>query len=94
MRLSLSRQAERDLVAIGSWLAERNPRASEELLEALKQRLIFLKDNPMAGRARDDIAEGMRGHVMAPYLILYRYSELELFVVRVVDGRRDLNSLF
>ena len=94
MRLRLSRQAESDLISIGSWLSERNPRAAGELLEALRQRMMFLKDNPMAGRARDDIAKGVRGHVIAPYLILYRFDETELFVVRVVDGRRDLNSLF
>lgn len=56
--------------------------------------MMFLKDNPLAGRARDDIAQGLRGHVVAPYLILYRLDEQDLFIVRVVDGRRDLNSLF
>ena len=94
MRLRLTRQAERDLVSIGSWLAERNPRAAHELLDALRRRMMFLKDNPMAGRLRDDIAEGLRGHNVAPYLILYQVDKDELMIVRVVDGRRDLNALF
>jgi toxin ParE1/3/4 len=94
MRLRLSRQAERDLVSIASWLAERNPQAAEELLAALRKRMMFLKDNPKAGRARDDIVSGMRGHIVSPYLILYHLTETEIFIARVVDGRRDLNSLF
>jgi plasmid stabilization system protein ParE len=48
----------------------------------------------MIGPLRDDIAKGMRGHVVAPFLILYRVEDDELLVVRIVDGRRDLNSLF
>ena len=48
----------------------------------------------MIGPLRDDIAKGMRGHVVAPYLILYRVAHDELLVVRIIDGRRDLSSLF
>jgi toxin ParE1/3/4 len=94
MRIRLSRQAERDLVAIGSWLADRNPRAANELIETLRKRVKALGDNPMIGPLRDDVAKGMRGYVVAPYLILYRVEQDELLVVRIVDGRRDLNTLF
>ena len=94
MRVRLSRQAERDLVAIGSWLADRNARAANELIELLRHRVKNLGNNPMIGPLRDDIAKGMRGHVVAPFLILYRVEDDELLVVRIVDGRRDLNSLF
>jgi toxin ParE1/3/4 len=94
MRVRLSRQAERDLVAIGSWLADRNPRAAGELIETLRKRVVALSENPMVGRLREDLAEDMRGQVVAPYLILYRIEGDEIFVVRIVDGRRDLNELF
>ena len=92
--IRLSRQAERDLVTIGSWLADRNPRAAKELIETLQKRVAALGENPMVGRLREDVAVGMRGQVVAPYLILYRIEGDGIFIVRIVDGRRDLNELF
>ncbi len=60
-RISLSRQAERDLVTIGSWLADRNRRAAKELIETLQKRVAALGENPLVGRLREDVAVGMRG---------------------------------
>ncbi len=54
----------------------------------------MLGDHPQIGRSRPDIAPGLHGHAVSPYLVLYRIDEGAVTIVRIVDGRRDLTQLF
>lgn len=53
----------------------------------------LLSDHPGMGRARPDIAEGMRYFPMKRYLILYRPIPGGVEIVRCVHGARDLGKL-
>ncbi len=55
----------------------------------------MLAHYPAAGPAREDIAPSVRYFPVPPYLVLYRIvADEHVDIVRVVDGRRDLSSLF
>jgi toxin ParE1/3/4 len=94
MRVQVTREARNDLAAIGSWLAQRNPEAARKVLEVLRRRVSQLRDRPLMGRHRPDLAEGLIGLVVNPYLVLYRVDDEDITVVRIIDGRRDLTKLF
>lgn len=88
-----TRQAEDDLVAIWRHIAEDSPAAADRLLDELDARSQLLVEHPRMGRARDDIAAGLRYLVHGNYLILYRLDDDTVEVVRYVHGARDLFAL-
>jgi len=89
-----TRQAEDDLVVIWRYIAENSLSAADGLLDELDAHSQLLVEHPRMGRARDDIAPGLRHFVYGNYLILYRIQDETVEIVRYVHGARDLFSLF
>jgi toxin ParE1/3/4 len=42
------------------------------------------------GRARDDLAPGLRSVVAGKYLVFFRASDAAIEVLRVIHGARDI----
>lgn len=94
-------RARQDLLEIGLLIASDNPDAADRILFSIEDRVELLRHNPRMGQRRRDIGRSFRVLVERPYLILYRLrpdtddrpvETIEL--VRVIDGRRDLQHLF
>jgi toxin ParE1/3/4 len=49
---------------------------------------------PSIDRSYDELQVGLRGLPLEGYVILYRATDDEIEIVRVVNGRQDLGSLF
>lgn len=92
-RLRRTAQAEVDLIAIWAFIARHNPAAADRLLEVLDQKSLALARNPLMGRAREDIAAGVRHFPVGRYLILYRAIDDGVEVVRYVHGMRRLRDM-
>lgn len=97
----LSPAAERDLEEIWLAIAADNRRAATGLLRLIAARIKGLADHPRLGPRRADIRPGARMLVAGRYLILYETrpdtdeGPLDAVeIVRVIDGRRDLPTLF
>lgn len=86
----LSPQAEADIEAQAEYVAERNPRAATELVEALHRRFALLAEQPRAGMARPDIRPDLRHVVVGNLLALYRLRDGDVEIVRVLHGRRNI----
>ena len=76
-------------------------RAAERIYDRLERRAAILCEQPRLGPRRPEIRPAIRLLVESPYLILYEtvpdvdsgpVERIE--IVRVVDGRRDIASLF
>ena len=100
-RLIWTEQAREDLIEIYLLIAEEHPIAAERYLQRIENLIILLRDQPRMGALRNDLVVGLRALVERPYVVFYRLlpDEAEetvdiIEVVRVVDGRRDLPSLF
>jgi toxin ParE1/3/4 len=94
-------RAEEDLFEIYTFIALDNPGAADRVLLQLQSGIEALALNPFLCQRRPDIAPSARILVEHPYLVLYEthpdYGEdpvSEVVIVRIVDGRRDLNNLF
>lgn len=99
--LHWSKEAREDLLEIYVVIGLDNARAAERIYDRLEHRADILREQPRLGPRRPEIRPAARILVESPYLILYEtipdtddgpVERVE--IVRVVDGRRDLASLF
>jgi len=59
--------------------------------EALARALDALADNPLLGRARDDLRPGARTLRVREHVIVYDVTPDLVRVARILHGRRDLH---
>lgn len=90
----LTAKAEEDLIALWEAIAGESPNAADRALDRIDDVFRLLAEHPEAGRRRDDIRPGFRLFPERPWLVFYRIVDSGVEVVRVVDGRRDLETLF
>ena len=89
-KLRLSGTARRDLEEIGAYTRrEWGARQKRKYLGLIRDKLIALRDHPMAGAARDDLAEGLRACAVEKHIVYYRETETVLAVVRILHRRID-----
>ncbi len=92
-RLLRTARAEEDLVEIWGYIARDNPSAADRLLDVFDEKSRSLAHNPKIGKARDDVAAGLRHFPVGRYLILYRDIGDGVEIVRYVHGMRRLRNL-
>ena len=63
-------------------------------MRTLEDRFRLAATLPMVGRPRCDLGVGLRCITVRPFLVFYRPTKNGALVVRVIDGRRDLETLF
>jgi toxin ParE1/3/4 len=94
MKVIFSDEADRDLLQIHAYLAERNPDAAIALANEFKRKIENLSRFPFIGRERNNIAKDLRSIVAETYVIFYIVERAHLTIVRVLDGRRDIDTEF
>jgi len=93
-------RADLDVIEAFAFLATRNPDAARRFVEAVEHTLLKIEASPEDGnrylRAQRE-HEDWR-YVRLPgfkkYLVFYRVGALDVEVVRVVHGSRDLEAIF
>jgi toxin ParE1/3/4 len=82
--------AEADAEDIWRFVANDSSRAADRLVERFDDVAAMLADRPALGRARDELAQGLRSFPVGQYLIFYRPISGGVEVARVLHGRRDI----
>lgn len=90
----ISQPAIRDLESISSYFADVNVETGERFLLGFSKRCQQIAKFPGSGRSYDNLQVGLRGLPLEGYIILYRVMDDGIEIVRVVNGRQDLQSLF
>jgi toxin ParE1/3/4 len=85
-------RADEDLIAIWSNIAADSPASADRTLDAIEERWLQLARFPFSGRARDDVAPGVRCLVVGSYLTLYSIGDEAITILRVLHGRRNIGS--
>jgi toxin ParE1/3/4 len=85
-------RADEDLIAIWSNIAADSPASADRTLDAIEERWRQLARFPFSGRARDDIASGVRCLVVGSYLTLYSIGDEAITILRVLHGRRKIGG--
>ena len=71
-----------------------NARRRQLTEEAFDEACRLLEDHPFGGRSRNEIRPGLRSVVASPHVVFYRVTNDVAEIVRVLDGRRDLDEVF
>ena len=89
--LEYTRAAVSDLEALWSWID--SPEAAAAYARDLRDAIDHLRTFPDLGRARDDLGAELRTLAVRRHLVVYRYTDSAVTIVRVVSGYRDLDAL-
>jgi toxin ParE1/3/4 len=87
-------QASEDIAEIWDRIADDDLVAADRWLDRLDRQLRLLATQPLMGRARDDLAEGVRSFPMGRYVVYYMPVDEGIDVVRVLHSARDIDALF
>lgn len=89
--------AENDLLGIIVFIAEDNPGNALKILSKIKTRTAKLEHSPKQGRIVPELlSQGIslyREIFFAPWRIIYKVDESKVFVVSVLDSRRNVEDI-
>jgi len=90
-----SRDALTDLAEIWRHYAEAaRPQTADGIIRDIEKVCRLLGDHPLAGRARDEVRPGLRSIAARPHVVFYRVTDDAAEIIRVLDGRRDIEEIF
>jgi len=89
--------AEHDLDSIIGFIAEDSLDEALKILERIRKKAVRLYVLPERGRVVPELKEQgiviYREVILAPWRIMYRISDHNVFVLAVLDGRRNLEDI-
>lgn len=92
-----SETSEKDLIDIIEYIAEDNPLNAYGIFKKIKRKTFSLYTFPDRGRIVPELqAQGItqyRELVVPPWRIIYRISERKVYVLSVLDGRRNVEDI-
>lgn len=89
-----AQSAQTDLLEAWLFIAEENLSAADKVLDTIEQEANILATQPLMGRARPDLAEGIRSWpTSTPYILFYLAEAEGITVVRVLHHARDMQSI-
>ncbi len=89
--------AEDDLVSIIKYTYLDNPKAAQDNLKKIKNKASNLCNLPQRGRIAPELKdEGIsqyRKLIVSPWRIIYHISELNVYVLLVIDSRKNVEGI-
>ena len=89
--------AARDLEELIAFIAADSPAHAQRVLARLRNRAAALEAHPARGRLVPELAlfgfSVWRESIVNPYRLIYRVEGDRVYVLAVLDGRRDLEDL-
>ncbi|TAE56647.1 MAG: type II toxin-antitoxin system RelE/ParE family toxin [Nostocales cyanobacterium] len=90
----ISPQAIKDLDSISEYFLTTNIETGEKIFQEFTKKCKNLLQFPKMGRSYEHIRKGMRGIPLNSYIIFYQIVDDNIEILRIVNGRQDLESLF
>ena len=89
--------AENDLKGIIEYIAEDSPANALKILKKIKQKASSLYTLPERGRIVPELQDQgiliYRELIIAPWRIIYRISEMKVYVLSVLDARQNVEDI-
>ncbi|MEA5619065.1 type II toxin-antitoxin system RelE/ParE family toxin [Cronbergia sp. UHCC 0137] len=86
--------ASRDLNEIAEYFSQNNLEAGEKFFQEFNRKCQQLVFFPNSGKSYLEIRDDLRGLPLEGYIVFYRVLNDGIEILRVVSGRRNLNSVF
>jgi toxin ParE1/3/4 len=94
MKVRISGKAKDDLRQIYRDLSEKNPATADNLITDIDSKLELLGRFPFMGRERPELAPRLRSVLVWSCVIFYTADAVEIVIMRLVDGRIDIDKEF
>lgn len=89
--IRISERADLDLVDIFDHIAEEaDDDRAVAVLREIDSKIRLYATQPLLGRSRDELSQGLRGFPVYNYMVFYHPLNNGIRVVRVIHGSRDL----
>lgn len=89
--------AEKDLKGIVEYIAEDSPANALNILKKIKQKASSLYTLPERGRIVPELQDQgisiYRELIIPPWRIIYRISEMKVYVLSVLDARQNVEDI-
>jgi plasmid stabilization system protein ParE len=94
-RVRFTASAEKDLIDLWLFIAENNPPAADNTVDSIHRSAQLLAEQPMMGRARPELAAGLRSFpTQTPYILFHFPDEAGgIIVARVLHHARDVEAI-
>ena len=93
-RVTRRPEAETDVIDIWGFMAEDSIAEADRWVDRLDERLQLWATQPMIGRARDELAPGIRSMAFGRYVVFFAPIHDGIDIVRVLHGSRDIDEIF
>jgi toxin ParE1/3/4 len=67
---------------------------ADRVVRGISDACRIVENHPFAGRTRDEVRPGLRSITTSPHVVFYRVRDDVAEIIRVLDGRRDLDDIF
>jgi toxin ParE1/3/4 len=67
---------------------------AEKVVRNIGEAIALIEEHPFAGRARDEVRPRLRSFAATPHVVFYRVVDETPEIVRVLDGRQDIEERF
>jgi plasmid stabilization system protein ParE len=89
-----TQSAQTDLLEAWLFIAEENQTAADHTLDAIERQVQALVSQPLIGRARPALAEGVRSSpTSTPYILYYLTDNDSVTILRVLHHARDIQNV-
>lgn len=93
-RVCLSPKAQADLDDIWIYIAKDSPANADKFIDRLVDTIQqILSTAPMAGRAREELGEGLRSLPFERYMVFYRLENSVVEIGRILHSARDFEAV-
>jgi addiction module RelE/StbE family toxin len=96
-KVEWSRPASKDLLNIIEYVSQESLDAAIRIFGMIKSKCKTLNQSPERGRVVPELkAHGIfsyRELIISPWRIIYRISDQKVFVLAVIDSRRDIEDI-
>lgn len=93
MTLRFAPEAEQDLLAIAEFIGEDHPDRAAGYIEEILGFCVELEDRPLAYRLRHEWGQAVRAARFGSYLVIYECPDDAVLILRILQGRRDVDSI-
>ena len=89
-----AQSAQTDLLEAWLFIAEENLNAADKVLDTIEQEARILATQPLMGRTRPDLADGLRSWPTSTSYMLFYLADTEgITVIRVLHHARDVQRI-
>jgi len=89
-----AQSAQTDLLEAWLFIAEENLNAADKVLDTIEQEDRILATQPLMGRTRPDLADGLRSWPTSTSYMLFYLADTEgITVIRVLHHARDVQRI-